>query len=143
MLSHPGVRRVAIGNGQVLRAADADGQEIVIFGRAEGESSVHVWTDAGRPTAYAFRVVPAGAARQRAEVEALLARIPSARSMHVGGSIVIEGDDLSDQDRARIAALAERYPSVLDLTGQVGWDRMVLLDVQVVEIRPRACVRSA
>ena len=91
-------------------------------------------TDAGRPTAYAFRVVPAGAARQRAEVEALLARIPSARSMHVGGSIVIEGDDLSDQDRARIAALAERYPSVLDLTGQVGWDRMVLLDVQVVEI---------
>ena len=63
--------------------------------------------------------------------------------MHVGGSIVIEGDDLSDQDRARIAALAERYPSVLDLTGQVGWDRMVLLDVQVVEIRPRACVRSA
>ena len=27
---------------QVLRAADADGQEIVIFGRAEGESSVHV-----------------------------------------------------------------------------------------------------
>ena len=54
--------------------------------------------------------------------------------MHVGGSIVIEGDDLSDQDRARIAALAERYPSVLDLTGQVGWDRMVLLDVQVVEI---------
>ena len=133
MLSHPGVRRVAIGNGQVLRAADADGQEIVIFGRAEGESSVHVWTDAGRPTAYAFRVVPAGAA-QRAEVEALLARIPSARSMHVGGSIVIEGDDLSDQDRARIAALAERYPSVLDLTGQVGWDRMVLLDVQVVEI---------
>ena len=95
---------------------------------------MHVWTDAGRPTAYAFRVVPAGAARQRAEVEALLARIPSARSMHVGGSIVIEGDDLSDQDRARIAALAERYPSVLDLTGQVGWDRMVLLDVQVVEI---------
>ena len=75
--------------------------------------------------------MPAGAARQRAEVEALLARIPSARSMHVGGSIVIEGDDLSDQDRARIAALAERYPSVLDLTGQVGWDRMVLLDVQV------------
>ncbi len=47
---------------------------------------------------------------------------------------MIEGDDLSDDDRARIAALAERYPAVLDFTGQVGWDRMVLLDVQVVEI---------
>ena len=62
------------------------------------------------------------------------ARAHSVGGACVGGSIVIEGDDLSDQDRARIAALAERYPSVLDLTGQVGWDRMVLLDVQVVEI---------
>jgi pilus assembly protein CpaC len=52
----------------------------------------------------------------------------------VGGRILIEGDDLSDDDRLRITALADRYPAVLDFTGQVGWDRMVQLDVQVVEI---------
>ena len=64
----------------------------------------------------------------------MLARIPGARSSAVGGRIVIEGDDLSDDDRDRIAALAQRYPEVVDFTGQVGWDSMVLLDVQVVEI---------
>lgn len=134
ILSHPGVRRVAIGNGQVLGAVAAEGREVVVFARAEGVSSLHVWTGAGRPQAYELRVVPAGAPRLRAEVQALLARIPGARSAEVGGRILIEGDDLSDDDRARIAALAERYPAVLDFTGQVGWDRMVLLDVQVVEI---------
>lgn len=134
VLPHPGVKRVAIGNGQVLSAVAAEGRDVVIFARAEGISSVHVWTAKGRPTAYEMRVVAAGAPRLRAEVEALLARIPGARSTNVGERILIEGDDLSDDDRSRIAALAERYPAVLDFTGQVGWDRMVLLDVQVVEI---------
>lgn len=134
VLPHPGVKRVAIGNGQVLSAVAAEGRDVVIFARAEGVSSVHVWASAGKPKAYELRVVPAGTPRLRVEVESLLARIPGARSTIVGGRIVIEGDDLSDDDRARIAALAERYPAILDFTGQVGWDRMVLLDVQVVEI---------
>lgn len=134
ILSHPGVKRVAIGNGQVIGAIEAEGREVVVFARAEGVSSMHVWANGGRAQAYELRVVPAGAPRLRAEVEALLARIPSARSSEVGGRILIEGDDLSDDDRVRIAALAERYPAVLDFTGQVGWDRMVQLDVQVVEI---------
>ncbi|MDR7948947.1 type II and III secretion system protein family protein [Achromobacter aegrifaciens] len=134
ILSHPGVKRVAIGNGQVVGAIEAEGREVVVFARAEGVSSLHIWANAGRAKAYELRVVPAGAPRLRAEVEALLARIPGARSTEVGGRILIEGDDLSDDDRLRITALADRYPAVLDFTGQVGWDRMVQLDVQVVEI---------
>jgi len=134
ILSHPGVKRVAIGNGQVVGAIETEGREVVVFARAEGVSSMHVWANGGRAKAYELRVVPAGAPRLGAEVEALLARIPGARSTEVGGRILIEGDDLSDDDRLRITALADRYPAVLDFTGQVGWDRMVQLDVQVVEI---------
>lgn len=134
VLPHPGVRRVAIGNSQVLSAVAAEGREVVVFARAEGVSSVHVWAGRDRIAAYELRVVPSGTPRLRDEVRSLLSRIPGARSTNVGGRILIEGDDLSDDDRARIAALAERYPDVLDFTGQVGWDRMVLLDVQVVEI---------
>lgn len=134
ILPHPGVRRVAIGNSQVLSAVAAEGREVVVFARAEGVSSVHVWAGRDRVTAYELRVVPAGTPRLRGEVQSLLSRIPGARSTNVGGRILIEGDDLSDDDRARIASLADRYPDVLDFTGQVGWDRMVLLDVQVVEI---------
>ncbi len=134
VLPHPGVRRVAIGNSQVISAMAAEGREVVVFARAEGVSSVHVWTGSDRIAAYELRVVAAGTPRLRDEVQSLLSRIPGARSSNVGGRILIEGDDLSDDDRSRIAALADRYPDVVDFTGQVGWDRMVLLDVQVVEI---------
>jgi pilus assembly protein CpaC len=134
ILSLPGVKRVAIGNGQVVGAIEAEGREVVVFARAEGVSSLHIWANAGRAKAYELRVVPAGAPRLRAEVEAMRAPHPGARSTEVGGRILIEGDDLSDDDRLRITALADRYPAVLDFTGQVGWDRMVQLDVQVVEI---------
>ncbi|MGE8656934.1 MAG: type II and III secretion system protein family protein [Achromobacter sp.] len=129
----PGVTRVAIGDSQVLNAVATDDREVVVSARAEGVSSMHVWAQGGI-TRYDVRVVAAGAPRLRAEVESLLARIPGTRSTLVGGRLLIEGDDLSDDDRARVAALAQRYPEVVDFTGQVGWDNMVLLDVQVVEI---------
>lgn len=134
VFSHPGVARVAIGNGQVLNAMTADGHEVIVFARAEGMSSVHVWSNGKKVHAYTVHVLAAGAPRMRAELDALLKRIPSARTSLVGERIVIEGENLSDDDRARVAALSERYSAVLDFTGQVGWDQMVLLDVQVVEI---------
>lgn len=137
VLQIPGARRVAVGNSQVLSAMAADGREVMLFARQEGTSSVHIWTAAATPEAYAVRVLPAGLRRMRAEVDKLLESIPSAHSTQVGGNLVIEGNDLSDEDRTRIAALAQRYPGILDFTGQVGWDRMVLLDVQVVEL-PRS-----
>lgn len=136
VLAHPGVSRVAVGHGEVLQAVPADGAEVIVFARAEGETSLNVWARKKR-SAYRVRVAPARSRSMRAEVDALLARIPGARGEAVGDQIVIEGNDLSDADHARIAALAQRYPQVLDFTGKVGWDRMVLLDVKVVEL-PRS-----
>ncbi|ARP91112.1 secretion protein [Bordetella genomosp. 9] len=133
VLAHPGVSRVAVGNGEVVQAVPADGAEVIVFARSEGESSLHVWAGRKR-SGYTVRVAPARSRRMRAEVDAMLARIPGARAEAVGDHIVIEGGDLSDADHARIAALAQRYPQVLDFTGKVGWDRMVLLDVRVVEL---------
>ncbi|WZB65879.1 hypothetical protein WJ971_26035 [Achromobacter xylosoxidans] len=37
--------------------------------------------------------------------------------------------------------MAEHYPEVMDFTGRVGWDSMVQLDVQVVEM-PRSRLRE-
>lgn len=134
VLRHAEVTRVAVGNGQVISAVSVDGREVVLFARQEGASSVHVWTPAGVGAAYEVQVRPAGWALMQEEVQALLRHIPNVRSSLVGGNVVIEGDDLTDDDRARVAALAQRYPRILDFTGQVGWDNMVLLDVQVVEL---------
>lgn len=141
VLRHADVTRVAVGNGQVVSAVSVDGREVVLFARQEGASSVHVWAPTGVAAAYEVQVRPAGWALIQEEVQTLLRHIPNVRSSVVGGNVVLEGDDLADDDRARVSALAQRYPRILDFTGQVGWDNMVLLDVQVVEM-PSARLRE-
>lgn len=134
VITMPAVSRVAVGNSQVISAVSVEGREIALFARQEGASSVHVWSEQGVIATYEVQVRPAGWKKMQQEVQTLLKHIPSVRSSLVGDNIVIEGDDMGDDDRERVAALVRRYPSILDFTGQVGWDRMVLLDVQVVEL---------
>lgn len=141
VVHHQSVTRVAVGNGQVISAVSVEGKDVVLFARQEGASSVHVWTPNGVGAAYEVQVRPAGWAQMQQEVQKLLAHIPSVRSSLVGDNIVIEGEDLTDDDRERVSALVRRYPRILDFTGQIGWDRMVLLDVQVVEL-PSAHLRE-
>jgi len=141
VLSAPGVARVAVGDSRIANAVAADQRDILLSGRAAGATSLHVWLADGSRRAYAVQVEPAGMRRIRDELAALLERIPNARSLIVGERIVIEGEDLSDSDQQRIAALAQRYPEVIDFTSRIGWDRMVLLDVQVVEL-PRTALRE-
>lgn len=134
VLSLPDVARVAVGQADVLQAVVVDEKEVLLFARASGSTSLHVWTTAGTRLDYVVEVEEAGARRMQEELRALLAGIERARSVKVGNKIVIEGQDLSDADRARIATLAQRYPEVVDFTSTVGWEPMVMFDVQVVEI---------
>lgn len=131
------VARVAVGDGQVLNAQAVDGKEVIVFARHAGSTSLQVWNAGGQRRRYRVEVAPEGTRRVLAELRKMLERMPAVRVSEVGDKLVAEGDDLSDDDRARVAALAKRYPQLLDFTGQVGWDRMVLLDVQVVEV-PRS-----
>lgn len=134
VLAIPDVARVAVGDGHVINAVATDDKEVIVFARNEGSSTLQIWSETGRRHHYQVDVTPEGTRRIQQELRSVLERIPHARISVVGDKLVVEGDDLSDGDRERIAELSKRYPSLLDLTGQVGWDRMVLLDVQVVEV---------
>lgn len=137
VLAQPEVARVAVGDGQVLNAQAVDDKEVIVFARHAGSTSLQVWNAGGQRRRYRVEVAPEGTRRVLAELRKMLERMPAVRVSEIGDKLVAEGDDLSDGDRERVAALAKRYPQLLDFTGQVGWDRMVLLDVQVVEV-PRS-----
>ncbi len=128
------LQRIAVGNSQVVQASEINGREVIIFGKTRGATTVDIWLKNGRRESYLIQVKPSGLGRIHREINTLLASIPNARSSIVGEKIVIEGEDLGDSDQAKISRFAARYPEVLDLTSQLGWDRMVLLDVQVLEI---------
>ncbi|QEI07578.1 secretion protein [Pigmentiphaga aceris] len=137
----PDLGRVAVGNGRVLSAAPAEGKEVVLFAKQAGNSTLVIWQRDGRSRRIHVNVLPADTRRVQQELAAFLTRIPNARSTPVGDKLIIEGDDLSEIDRSRIATLAKRYPQIIDFTGQLGWESMISIDVKVVEI-PRSKVQE-
>lgn len=135
------VERLAIGNSEVLQATVINQNEIVVFGKKAGATTLDVWLTPGQRQSYRIRVTPEGFSRIQEEIKNLLKTVPMARSSVIGDKLIIEGENLSDSDQAKIGRLVQRYPELLDFTSQVGWDKMVLLDVQVIEI-PSARVQE-
>ncbi|WP_226953487.1 type II and III secretion system protein family protein [Mesopusillimonas faecipullorum] len=135
------VARVAVGNSRYVNAVTTEEKEVIVFARQPGRTSVQVWSADGKRQRYVVNVAEQGAKQTRQALHDLLARMPNVRLSTVGEKLVIEGEDISDADRERLAMLSKQYPQMLDFTGQVGWDRMVLLDVQVVEV-PRSRLRE-
>lgn len=137
VLAIPDVARVAVGDGHVVNAVTTEEKEVIVFARSQGASTLQIWLQNGVRRQYQVQVAAQGARQVQQELGAMMQRIPNAMVSSVGDKIVVEGDELADNDRARVAALARKYPQLIDMTGHVGWDRMVLLDVQVVEL-PRS-----
>ncbi|HEU0231177.1 MAG TPA: pilus assembly protein N-terminal domain-containing protein [Burkholderiaceae bacterium] len=141
VLPVPNVARVAVGNGQIVNAVTTDEKEVILFARHDGSSSLHVWSGDGRLHRYLVEVAPDGQREIQSQLRKVLERLPNVRVSLVGDKLLVEGESISDADRERISALARQYPQLLDFTSQVGWDRMVLLDVQVIEV-PRNRLRE-
>jgi pilus assembly protein CpaC len=129
----PGVARIAVGNGAILTAAALDNKEVILFANGAGTSSVFVWNEDGRYQRVKVSIVPGDTSRIAREIAAFLANIPQASTSIVGDKVIVEGDNLSDLDVAKIDELAKRYPQIVNFTNRVGWEQMVLLDVKVVE----------
>ena len=137
----PNVARIAVGNGQIMSAAALDEKEVIVFANGVGTSSLFVWADDGRYQRVKVNIVPGDTSRVAREVAAFLASIPNARASIVGDKVIVEGDALSDEDRDKVAELAKRYPQIVNFTSAVGWEKMVMMDVKVVEF-PKSELRE-
>ena len=133
VLAEPNAGRLAVGNGKVLSAAVLDDREILLIANDVGVSSLHIWTAKAGNRRVKVNVVPAETPRVNREIAAFLANIPNARSAVIGDKVVVEGDSLSNRDQARIEELAKRYPQIINFTNPVGWEKMIVMDVQIVE----------
>ena len=129
----PGVARIAVGNGQVMNAAALDNKEVLVFANAVGTSSLFVWNKEGRSQRIKIHIIPGETSRFAREVAAFLSSIPNAKTSIIGDKVVVEGDQLTDLDLAKIEELSKRYPQIVNFTNRLGWEQMVLIDVKVVE----------
>ncbi|NDP58814.1 MAG: secretory apparatus [Oxalobacteraceae bacterium] len=129
----PGVARIAVGNGQIMSAAALDEKEVIVFANGVGTSSLFVWNADGRYQRVKVSIVPGDTTRIARDVTAFLKSMSGTRTSIIGDKVIIEGDNLSDVELAKIDMLEKRYPQIINFTNQLGWEPMVMLDVKVVE----------
>ena len=134
-------KQVAVGNSQLIQATAVSADEVILFAKRAGLTTVDVWTKQGKHHAYRVVITAAGLEQQLQEVQHILLGLPNVRARLSGRHIVIEGQQLTTADQARLKTLLQRYPDIVDLTSQVAWDQMVHLDVQVLEL-PRQSLRD-
>lgn len=133
VIAEPNAGRLAVGNGKTLSAAVLDDREILLIANEVGVSSLHIWTRNGRSRRIKVNVMPSDISRVTWEIAAFLAAIPNAKSAVIGDKVIVEGDNLSDRDLAKIDELAKRYPQIVNFTNRIGWEKMIVMDVRVVE----------
>jgi len=132
------LRRVAVGNGKVIQATALDGGQVLVIPEAAGQSTLHLWAKDGTETSFAISVVPADANRLLAEIRAMLGETSRVRARIVGDKVVLEGSELSEEEAARMTEIARRYPQIVNLISRVGLERMIEMDVRMLEIRREA-----
>ncbi|MFP5407051.1 MAG: pilus assembly protein N-terminal domain-containing protein, partial [Gammaproteobacteria bacterium] len=129
------LRRIAIGNGKVLQASALDGGQLLLIPEAAGQSVVYLWGKDGRERHLSITVVPGDASQLLEEVQVMLGNTPGVQPRIVGDKVVIEGAGVSEEHATRIAEVAGRYPQIVNLVSRIGRERMIEMDVRMVEIR--------
>lgn len=129
------VRRIVIGNGRVIQATALDDGQVLVLPEAPGQSTLHLWGKDGSERAFVVTVAAADAARVLGEVRAMLGDAPNLSARIVGDKIVVEGGSLTEEQALRLAEVGKRYPQIVNLVSRIGFERMIAMDVRMVEIR--------
>ncbi|WP_245979013.1 type II and III secretion system protein family protein [Solilutibacter pythonis] len=134
------IRRVAVGNGDLLSVHTVGKRELVLIGTQTGTTNVHLWLADGTQRDIKVDVSADSGDSVADTVRLLLGNVAGLTVTPVGGNVVIAGSDLDEAASSRIAAIQKLYPQVLNFasTDPVGMRPMVLMDVQIMEFNRNA-----
>lgn len=144
-LNVPGVSRIAIGNGALIKTTVVDDRQVVVLAESAGRTTMHVWLRNGRQQRHEIEVQAIKASRVLDDLQSMLRETPGINVRLVGEKAVIEGRYPDSDSAARIKRLAGSFPQILNLVPERPLDadplqleRMVQIDLRVVEVKKRA-----
>ncbi|MET0507165.1 MAG: pilus assembly protein N-terminal domain-containing protein, partial [Burkholderiaceae bacterium] len=135
------VRRIVVGSGRVIQVTALDSGQILVLAEAPGQSTVQLWGPKGVRRQLAIVVVERDTARIADEVAAMLGSSPTVTSRVVGDLVVLEGEQPSEDEVNRIVEVQKRFPQVMSLVSRAGFERMVRMEVRMLEIGRNALER--
>lgn len=110
------VDRVAVGNGKLASTTVLDNNRLLIIAQDVGETNILLW-DKKRPLGnLKIRITATDVARVKGEIAAMLNDIPDLTVGNAGDRIFIDASNLSPEQMARIKAVKEQFPNVIDRT---------------------------
>jgi pilus assembly protein CpaC len=129
-----GITQVAVGNSQLIQANSVSSSEVILFAKQAGSTTVDIWTKKEGRRQYRVAITSAGLQQRLSQVKAVVEQLPGVTAELSGQHIVVQGHEVSTQNKKTLQDLLSRYPDVVDLTSAIAWDQMIMLDVKVLEL---------
>ena len=143
LLPYPGVTRVSIGHPDIANAQATGPDEILLTGLKAGVTDLRIWTTPGSQKRYLLKVTDNSWVQLLEVANIVLADVEGVNAREENGVVFIEGRILREQDIPIIEDLKQKMSKELEngtivfnvVTPKVSLQAMILLDVQVVEVR--------
>ena len=143
LMPYPGVNRVSIGHPDIANAQPTGPDEILLTGLKAGVTDLRIWTDAGNQVRYLLKVVDNSWVQILEVANIVLADVEGVNAREENGIVFIEGRILREQDIPIIEDMKKKLSKEVGsgtvvfniVRPKVSLQAMILLDVQVVEVR--------
>ena len=137
-MSMPGVKRIAVGDGKLIDVSVVGNGQVLILANKAGVTTIHFWTRQNEESDIKVTVLINDIGRVSQDVNAMLSGIKNVNSRIVGDKVVLEGDNVSDETQDKLKEIVKRFPQVVNFVGKVGWEKMIEMDVRIVEFKKTA-----
>jgi pilus assembly protein CpaC len=138
VLSEPDLKRLVVGNGKIVSAKSLESRQVLLLGRQQGSTTLHLWFHDGSQRKLTVRVDASGHDELLRDVRSWLGRDSSISARVVGHQVVIEGMARTVAEAQRIRELAQRSPSIVNLVQQSGVEQMIAMEVRFLEVKKSA-----
>jgi pilus assembly protein CpaC len=131
--------RIAVGNGKAISVSTLSNHQILVLAESVGTSSLHLWLRDGGEREMTVTVINSNMKHTLTDVTRLLQGVDNVTARIAGNKIVLEGEMVSDANQARVQDIVKMYPEmVVNFVGKVGWEKMITLDVRVLDLTDTA-----
>ena len=142
LMPYPGVSRVSIGHPDIANAQPTGPDEILLTGLKAGVTDLRIWKGSSQ-VRYLLKVVDNSWVQILEVANIVLADVEGVNAREENGIVFIEGRILREQDIPIIEDMKKKLSKEISEGGvvfnvirpKVSLQAMILLDVQVVEVR--------
>lgn len=133
------ITNVSVGSDEVINALPIDKKGILLTGVKSGDTTIKVWRN-NSVQSINTHIYPANLPRMLSEIEFFMMRYPNLEANIVGDTILVEGSNLSEDDKGKIDNFLAQYNHITNLTrvnnqaADKSDTRMIYFDVKIVEV---------